>query len=260
MISKQPYDRISIELLNNVALVLVRPKHPENIGAAARIGLNMGISRLLVVGTEPPDRTKMLKVATHEAAPLINRIAYYTDLSQALAPFACIVGTTARLGRRRRVEITPRQLADTLLPLLRQNQAALLFGPEDRGLTNNDLQYCQLTVTIPTAGFSSLNLAQAVAIICYELFCGTTFRPEGLPYKPKLATTFELEEMYNHIERLLNTIGLLKTEDSTYWLRNIRHFLGRTHLRAKEARIIHAFCRQLLWYDQQSKSNRLKRS
>jgi tRNA/rRNA methyltransferase len=123
-------------------------------------------------------------------------------------------------------------------------------------LTNDDLKYCQTTVTIPTADFSSLNLAQAVAIICYELYWGVTYGDKDRHTGPKLADSYELEGMYEHVEEMLNRIGFLNTNDSTYWMRNIRHFLGRVSLRAKEARIIRGFCRQFLWYDEQLKKER----
>jgi len=245
----------SKQMLDNITIVLVEPRYPENIGAAARCGLNMGISRLIVVHSEAPDREKMLKMATHKAAHLIDDLERYTNLAEALAPFSHVVGTTARQGRKRRIENSPRYMLDNILPLLKNNRVALLFGPENRGLTNEDLKYCQTTVTIPTADFSSLNLAQAVAILCYEIFWGIMYSGKDMQPGPKLATSHELEGMYGHVEQLLNQVGFLRTDDSSYWIRNIRQFLGRIGLRAKEARIIRGFCRQFLWYDEQLKKN-----
>lgn len=236
------------ELLARAAVVLVQPKYPENIGAAARIASNMGLSRLIVVRDEEPDREKMLKMATHKAAHLIENLKLYSTLAEAVESFSYVVGTSAREGRKRRIEKTPREMAIALPSFLEENQVALLFGPEHRGLTNDDLKYCQMTVTIPTADFSSLNLAQAVGILCYELYDGLTRRPDGRKSVSRLAPALELEGMYEHVELLLNRIGFLKTNDPTYWMRNIRSFLGRMELRAKEARIIRGFCRQFLWH------------
>lgn len=243
------------QMLDNIAIVLVEPKYPENIGAAARCAMNMGISRLIIVRDDVPDREKMLKMATHKAAHLIENLEQYNDLKEALASFSHVVGTSARQGRKRRIENSPRHMLDTLLPLLENNKVALLFGPENRGLTNDDLKYCQTTVTIPTADFSSLNLAQAVAILCYELYWGIMYSGNIIQSSPKLADSHELEGMYVHVEELLNRIGFLRTNDSSYWIRNIRQFLGRVGLRAKEARIIRGFCRQFLWYDEQLKKH-----
>jgi tRNA/rRNA methyltransferase len=248
----------SQHLLDNISIVLMEPKYPENIGAAARCAMNMGISQLIVVRDEAPDQEKMLKMATHKAAHLIEDLKRFTNLKDALAPFSHVLGATARQGRKRRIENSPRYMMDTILPLLEHNQVALLFGPEHRGLTNEDLKYCQTTVTIPTADFSSLNLAQSVAILCYELYWGVMFSGKVMQSTPKLASSHELEGMYEHVEKLLNTIGFLRTNDSTYWIRNIRHFLGRVGLRAKEARIIRGFCRQFLWYDDQQKKEERK--
>ena len=250
-----PQKKKTQHLLDNIAIVLMEPKYPENIGAAARCAMNMGISRLIVVCSEAHDREKMLKMATHKAAHLIEDLTRFTNLKDALAPFSHVVGTTARQGRKRRIENSPRYMLETILPLLETNRIALLFGPEDRGLTNDDLKYCQTKVTIPTADFSSLNLAQAVAILCYELYWGIMYSGKLMQSAPKLASSHELEGMYEHVEKLLNRIGFLRTNDSSYWIRNIRNFLGRVGLRAKEARIIRGFCRQFLWYDDQIKKH-----
>jgi tRNA/rRNA methyltransferase len=239
--------------LDNIGIILMEPKYPENIGAAARCAVNMGISSLIVVRKETPDREKMLKMATHKAAHLIENLRFCKDLKDALEPFSFVVGTTARQGRKRKIDNSPRVMLDSVLPLLENNRVALLFGPEHRGLTNDDLKYCQATVTIPTADFSSLNLAQAVAILCYELYWGIAYLDKTHRAVPKLATTYELEGMYEHVEKLLSRIGFLRTDDSSYWIRNIRNFLGRVGLQAKEARIIRGFCRQFLWYENQLK-------
>jgi tRNA/rRNA methyltransferase len=251
--TKSPDKNKSQQMLDNITIVLMEPKYPENIGAAARCAMNMGISRLIVVRNEAPDQGKMLKMATHNAAHLIENLRCFASLEEALAPFSHVVGTTARQGRKRHIENSPRYMLDTILPLLKNNEVALLFGPEHRGLTNADLKYCQTTVTIATADFSSLNLAQAVAILCYELYWGIINSGKVMQSTPKLASSYELEGMYEHVEKLLNQIEFLRTNDSSYWIRNIRKFLGRVGLRAKEARIIRGFCRQFLWYDDQLK-------
>nr|MDA8164203.1 tRNA methyltransferase [Desulfobacteraceae bacterium] len=115
-----PPDRVP-GLLARVAIVLVEPKYPENIGAAARCAMNMGLSRLIVVRAEEPDREKMLKMATHKAAHLIEEMERHEELGTALAPFSYIVGTTARHGRQRSAITSPREMVPILLPLLAAN-------------------------------------------------------------------------------------------------------------------------------------------
>ena len=232
--------------LANLAIVLVRPKNPENIGSAARIALNMGIKRLLLVGERLPDRELMAKTATHNAAHLLDHIQLYQRLDEALADFSVIVGTTARHGRLRMVETNPRHLADTLAPLLKTNRAAILFGPEDTGLTNEDLKFCHMVSAIPTADFSSLNLAQAVAIHCYEMYYGLCHAKLDAGTYPQLANSHELESMHLYVEGALRSVDFINDKNRTYWMTNIRRFFGRKRLSSKDANIVRTICKKIL--------------
>ena len=239
---------IRVSALNQIAIVLMEPKFPENIGAAARIAWNMGMSRLIVVRREAPDYESMAKMATHKAVHLIDTMELHQDLGVALAPFSCVVGTTARRGRQRILEKGPREVVQEIAPLLPDNQIAFLFGPEHRGLTNDDLKYCQMTSAIPTAGFSSLNLAQAVAVHCYEIYYGLIHAKKDILPAPKFASTFELEGMYTHVEEALLKIDFLQDKNHSYWMNNIRQFLSRIRLSSKDTNIIRGICRQFLWH------------
>lgn len=235
-------------LLSQVAIVLVRPKFPENIGSAARVAFNMGIKRLILVRDTLPEPEPMARMATHKAAPLIESMEIHATLEEALQPFSIIVGTTARLGKRRTLERTPRDVIEAVIPDLPNNQLAIMFGPEDAGLTNDELKYCQYTSSIPTADFSSLNLAQAIAIHCYELYYQLVHAPKAFTPKPHIATSFELEGMYEHVEEALLRIDFLGEKSHTYYMNNIRQFLGRIRLTSKDAKIIRGICRQFLWH------------
>jgi len=226
----------------------VEPKFPENIGAAARVAWNMGLSRLIIVREEFPDYTIMAQMATHKAVHLIDNMEFHHNLEEALKPFSQVVATTARRGRQRLTEKTPRDVAHEISSLLPNNQVAFLFGPEDRGLTNSDLKYCQKTSTIPSADFSSLNLAQAVAIHCYEIRYTLIHEPKNIISAPQYASTFELAGMYRHVADALLEIDFLQEKSQTFWMKNIRQFLGRVHLTSKESNIIRGFCRQFLWH------------
>ena len=135
-----------------------------------------------------------------------------------------------------------------MLPLLQKNKIAFLFGPEDRGLTNDDLKYCHYTSSIPPADFSSLNLAQAVAIHCYELYYAIVEETRDAAAAPEYASTFQLEGMYEHVEEALLKIDFLNEKSHNYWMRNIRQFLGRIRLTKKDANIVRGICRQFLWF------------
>ena len=235
--------------LNNIAIVLVQPLIPENIGSVARAMDNMGLSRLVLVEPKNCDRTRMLKPATGSSVQLIEDMEVYENLKEALAPFQYVVGTTARNGYLRPAMTQPRRLATDLVPISQENRVAILFGREDSGLTNEHLHLCHAIATIPTARFPSLNLAQAVMIVSYELFmAGLNTEPGSVP---RLANKFELEGMYDHIRSVLKKIGFLNPQNPGHWMVYVRRFLSRIPLRAGEAQLIRGICRQMNWYTDQ---------
>jgi len=210
----------------------------------------MGISRISVVSDQQPDYDAMATMATHKARHLIDNLTVFTSVDEAVKELEIIVATTARKGRQRHVGRSPREVVDILLPDLARNRVGIMFGPEDRGLTNDDIKYCQYTSSIPTADFSSLNLAQAVAIHCYELYYAVIHAPKTVPPNPKFASSFELEGMYEHVEEALLTIDFLHDKNHSYWMNNIRQFFARIRLTSKDSQIIRGICRQFLWYQQ----------
>jgi tRNA/rRNA methyltransferase len=232
--------------LDHIAIVLQRPRYPENIGAAARAIRNMGIKTLVVVEPENFDISRVRKMATHAAADVVDKIIIHDSLPRALADFNYIVGTTARIGGQRRTIDQPAKLADKLVSITCENQVAIVFGPEDRGLSNADIQLCHALVTIPTAEFSSLNLAQAVMVICYELF--KIRHPVEGKFTPRLANRHELEGMYDQLSDILVRISYINPENPAYWMNKLRHFFNRLPLRAREVSIIRGICRQMSWY------------
>jgi tRNA/rRNA methyltransferase len=238
---------------NHITIVLNKPKYPGNIGAVARCAKNMGMENIVVVGKEDPNREKILQTATHFAGDLVNGIRYFEDLGEALAGFHYIAGMTSRVGRARRANLYPRQLAAELVGLSQHSEIALLFGPEDFGLTNAELKYCHSLVTIPTSrSLKSINLSHAVMIICYEIFLAERSVEES--FTPKLATSRELEGMYAQLKTVLTRIGFINPENPEYWMMNIRRFLSRVRLYAKEVQIIRGICRQIEWYGRSKKT------
>ncbi|MGA7879043.1 MAG: RNA methyltransferase [Desulfoferrobacter sp.] len=232
--------------LENIAIVLSRPHFPENIGASARAAKNMGIGRLVVVNPRECDLTRILKMATHNAEDVVTNMEIYEDLEEALAPYSYIVGTTARTGSHRRTLRSPRLLAEELAPVSHNNLIAILFGPENAGLAAQELKYCQSMVTIPTADFSSINLAQAVMILTYEIFLASIDPPKS--FVPRLANSHELEGMYAHLKETLTRISFINPENPDYWMMSVRRFFGRIGLKAREVKMIRGICRQIDWY------------
>ncbi|UCD88737.1 MAG: RNA methyltransferase [Desulfobacterales bacterium] len=232
--------------LNQIAIVLHKPRYSENIGATARAMCNMGMDQLIVVEPKNYDLYDVLKMATHAASDVVEKSKICADLKDALAPFNYVVGTTARLGGQRQVIQSPSKLAQSLIPISSENRIAILFGPEDRGLSNDDIRLCHALVNIPTAEFSSVNIAQAVMIICYEIFC--THREENGEFIPRLANRHELDGMYDQLKEILVRISYINAENPDYWMNKLRRFFTRMNLQAKEVSMIRGICRQIDWY------------
>ena len=127
---------------NNIAIVLVAPRLPENIGAAARAMNNMDIRRLIVVKPGNMDRERIAMMATSHSMNIMENMQVHDDLREALATFRYIAGTTARVGSMRPALTTPKDFARDIIPISKKNDVAILFGPEDRGLSNEHLSFC----------------------------------------------------------------------------------------------------------------------
>ena len=125
------------------------------------------------------------------------------------------------------------------------NDVALLFGPENWGLTNDELPFCHALVTIPTGDCSSLNLAQAVMVMAYELFTAVSAKPH---FVPRLANSRELESMYAMLQETLVKINFISHQNPEHWMFNVRRLFSRHGLRAREAQVIKGICRQIDWY------------
>ncbi|MFH1480166.1 MAG: RNA methyltransferase [Pseudomonadota bacterium] len=240
--------------LENISIILIQPQIPENIGAVARAMHNMGLHHLVLVDPKNCDLSRILKMATGTSIDIIEEMELHEEVISAIGAYQYVVGTTARTGTHRPAITTPRLLADDLIAISENNRVAILFGPEDRGLSNDHLRYCHSIATIPTAHFSSLNLAHAVMIVCYEIF--QAIRETDTKPLPRLADRFELEGMYAHLKDALTKIGFINPQNPEHWMLNIRRFLSQLPLRAREVRIIRGICRQIDWYTQQMEKMR----
>jgi tRNA/rRNA methyltransferase len=240
---------VSAELLGRIAVVLVEPREPGNIGAAARALANAGLSRLVLVRPAPhlvPDAFRMALAAR----PILEAAPVHDDLGAALAGFTLVAGTTRRTGASRRERTGPRALAAELLAAAADGEVAVLFGREECGLTNAELQYCQRLVTIPSSdGFPSLNLAQAVMVVAYELFSAAAegagrARAGG---RPRRATSAHLEELYAHMEAVLLDIGYLHGSNPRRMMGAFRRLFGRAGLDEREVKALRGVFRQVAW-------------
>ena len=232
--------------LANLRIVLVRPKHSGNVGATARAMRNLGISDLVVVSPPLLCRSWADAMAVH-ARDLLDAMQVIPSLRAAIAECGLVIGTTCRPGVYRAGALTPRALAPQLTAALAVNRVALVFGPEDTGLTNEDLRLCHRLVTIPTNSvFPSLNVAQAVLLCCYEIFLATHDQP---PEPPRVLAVAERQElMYDKLKRALLAIGFLHEDNPDHLMFALRRIFGRAGLEEREVRILLGLARQIEWY------------
>ncbi len=249
---------MSTERVNraHIRIVLHRPRFPENIGAAARAMRNMGLRRLVVVRPENFLEQRVRMMATHVAGDVVDAITCFESLPEALADCGYVIGTTARLGGERQSVVSPSVMARRLVTISQANEVALVFGPEDRGLTNEDIRLCHALVNIPTDAFASLNLAQAVMVMCYEIF--TAKVAEEAAFTPRLATRHELDGMYDKLREILVRISYINPENPDYWMNRLRRFFTRLQLRGRDVSIIRGIIRQVEWYARKNYEDGLK--
>ncbi len=239
------------ELLRNIMVVLVRTKFPENIGSAARACANMGLGGLRVVAPERLWPEPMARLASTAGAAYLETMETFDSLDRALAD--CLAGAafTARLGRRRGRLVSPRRAAPQILELAAQGLVALVFGPEDKGLDTAEVDACGLTVSIPTAEAASLNLAQAVMVMAYELrLTALEAGPESAPgpaSRPQPASLKELAGLKEHLKEALVAIGCIPADNPDHFFRPFKATLERAGVTSREVRAWRGLARQALW-------------
>jgi tRNA/rRNA methyltransferase len=254
--------------LRNITIVLVRPQYAGNIGSVCRAMKNMGFSRLILVSPEQDPLSGEAKMMATSAKDILHKAKIFSSLEEALQGFRWIAGTSARKGINRGPFISPREISPEIIQHARSIPVAILFGPEDRGLTNRELDPCHALIRVPThPGLSSLNLAQAVLLLCYELYlaslcelriadCGLRIGKGGRRDEarsssgrlPRLAEFKKIEGMHHHLEKLLLRIGFLNPKNPKRIMHTLRRIFGRASLGDRDVAILRGIFRQLEWY------------
>jgi tRNA/rRNA methyltransferase len=242
----------ALPMLDDLAVVLFRPKYPENVGSAARACLNMGVERLIIVDPYNFDLDKALPLATAHAKHVLESARIVETLPEALEGFTAVFGTTARTGGWRKGIMSPTTLAGVVDERLRSGgRVALVFGPEDKGLTNEETSLCSGLMTIPTSREgTSLNLAQAVVVVIYECFkksLDTPFVPDGPPQE-RPSTVQEQEALFSNLRESLLAIDFLKDDNPDYWMLPVRRFFSKINLKRNEFNLLMGVCRQIQWF------------
>ncbi|HEY9674506.1 MAG TPA: RNA methyltransferase [Waterburya sp.] len=241
-------------VLKNLRIILVEPAGPLNIGSVARVMKNMGLHQLVLVNPQcDPLGTQARQMAVH-GGDILEAAQQVPTLPDALTGCQRAIATTART----RTLATPLEPPKTALPWLLEAgvTSALIFGPEDRGLSNVELNYAQRFVCIPSSReYPSLNLAQSVAICCYELYQSTQThgiadRHESSALTNHLGELAPLEAMegyYNHLEAVLLKIGYLYPHTALARMEKFRRLLHRAAPTTEEVTMLRGILRQMEW-------------
>ncbi|MHA1769569.1 MAG: RNA methyltransferase [Candidatus Thorarchaeota archaeon] len=228
----------------NVVVVLVEPETPGNVGFAARVMANFGVSELRIAGrdlrTEPE-----AKVFSVHAIDVLESARVFTDLESALEDLEATWAATARAGRNHSVTRAVVPLEDLPNPLALEGKVGLVFGRESNGLTNEEIGLCDLAFTIPTSDqYSSLNLSHAVAVVLYDLFSRYAPKREKEFTEARAATRDERERVCMHFDAIIDHLNV-KEHKKPIAKQVFRNLLGRAYMTGREVTTMTGVVRKL---------------
>ena len=234
--------------VRQIAFVLCRPMQSGNIGSVARALKNMGFTDLRLVAPVGSARNRAATSMAVHGGDVLTASTIHLDLAAALADRTLTVGTTCRPGLYRSGVVSLRSAASELVNAAAVNRVAIVFGPEDHGLSNDELKACQRLVTITTADdYRSLNLAQAVMLVAYELRMAATAGLAKPPPAPQRAAARDVEAMLARMADALVEIGFLPTDNPDHIMFALREIFGRSGLTPRELDILNGIARQIKW-------------
>lgn len=226
-------------VLDNIRVVLVNTSHPGNIGAAARAMKIMGLGRLYLVAPRsfPHEKAVWRSVG---AADLLDNAVVVDTLEQAIADCGLVVGTSAR---ERRIPWPSQEVRPAAASMVEaagaDNQVAVVFGREDRGLTNEELHQCQFHLSIPTSeAYSALNLAAAVQVVAYELRMASRQPPASQEWDMELATSEDVERLLQHYEQVMVDLDFYDPDNPKQLMTRMRRLFLRSKMDKMEINIL----------------------
>ncbi|VAW80921.1 tRNA (cytidine(32)/uridine(32)-2'-O)-methyltransferase [hydrothermal vent metagenome] len=225
-----------------IDIILVETSHPGNIGATARAMKNMGLSNLVLVNPKDYPNVEATQRASG-ADDVLQRAIVKDTLREAVSNATLVVGASARFRRLAWPQWDAREAGINVIKHCRQQQGrvALVFGRENNGLSNEEMELCHYLVQIPThVKYSSLNLSQAVQVVCYELrmACITSTETDSQTLDSPLAEHEVVEQMFDHIHEVLTDIDFINKDHPVKLLRRIRRMFHKAELEEKEVQIV----------------------
>ena len=236
------------DILNNVRVVLSHTTHPGNIGAAARAMKTMGLENLYLINPQRfPDR-QADAMATN-AMDVLHKAIVCSSLDEALQGSVLVAGMSARARDISQEVLTPHAAMPLMVQQATQQPVALLYGTEMSGLTNDELTRCHFMVRIPTnPSYTSLNLAAAVQLVCYELRLATE-QEEYIPPDLNPASAEQVGRFFQHLEETLVEIDFLRTQQSTKLMQKLRRLYARARLEQEEINILRGILTATIEYN-----------
>jgi len=225
--------------LENIKVIMVGTTHPGNIGAAARAMNNMCFTQLVLVDPQCPIGEVSYARASGANA-ILDAHETHDSLETAIADCQYVIATSARRRSLAWPELEPREMVEKLSTMEAGSRAALVFGREHSGLTNEEIQLCNAMVCIPTnPEFSSLNISSAIQVLCYEIFRQQSVKPDSKIEDQDLpASSAEVEGYFTHLQQLLEDYDFLDPEQPGTMMKRLRRLYLRSELTHKEINIL----------------------
>ncbi len=236
--------------LNNIRIVMINTSHPGNIGAAARVMKNMGLSRLYLVNPKQFPNYEATAMASG-ADDLLSQATVCSSFEEALQGCRLVLGTTARERKIQHEFIDARDAGVLSIAESQQHEVALVFGRERTGLTNDEIGLCHKLINIPTNPvYSSLNVASAVQIVTYEVMMSLRIlnqtdtsieankTEQDIGGAEEYASSENMERYYQHLQQTLIDIDFLHLQQSPQLMPKLRHIYNRIRLKQEEVNIL----------------------
>lgn len=247
--------------LANIAVILIEPQGPLNIGSVCRVMMNFGLADLRLVNPQTDHLGEEARRMAVRAAPLLEGAKVYNSLAAALAGCTFAIGTTRRFGKYREDFIHPDDAGREIFTAAATASSALVFGREDRGLHTNELDLCQRLLTIPTHDdLPSMNLAQAVAVCLYEVGQAAAEAAGKVQGRRRIsAPSAAIEAMYHHMRESLVAVGYLDEQNPEHILRTFRRIFSRAGLNERDVRILQGLWSRLDWIENERRKEKEKK-
>ncbi|NUM34117.1 MAG: RNA methyltransferase [Candidatus Brocadiae bacterium] len=230
---------------SNIVVVLVETKTAGNIGSVSRAMTNMGFDDLRLVNPLTDHLSDQAKMLAHGCNEFLEKIKVFPTLETAIQDCSLVLGTSHKPVRYNQKSFAAREIGNTLVSYCEKNKVAIVFGREDCGLSNDEINLCSWLVNIPSAReYPSLNLSQAVMLICYELYMSSL--PTLEQEIPEFAKYEDIERFLAYITKILDSLGFHhKNNRSEIFVGTLRRVLTRIGIDAKDLKVFYKLFEQI---------------